>query len=38
VLDLVKMALAAEKDDAMAQQGIADRGHRSRITQTGAGA
>jgi hypothetical protein len=24
----VEMALAAQKDDAMAQQGLADRGHR----------
>jgi hypothetical protein len=24
----VEMALTAEKDDAMAQKGIADRGHR----------
>ena len=28
MLGFVEMALAAEKDDAMAQQGIADRGHR----------
>ena len=28
MLGLVEMALPAEKDDAMAQQGIADRGHR----------
>ncbi len=28
MLGFVEMALAAEEDDAMAQQGIADRGHR----------
>jgi hypothetical protein len=39
MLGFVEMALAAEKDDAMAQQGIADHGHRlgRQVVQTRSG-